>query len=314
MTRKELEIKEKLIIKNIKVLAKELGKTPTKREYLKKYGNPQFENVGGFSTILEKAGFVRNKYNNLSNEDIERVFKEYIKENGVPISHKFPKTLPSYDLVCSRFGSYKEFLNLLGYDTLEKSYTKDEIVKLLQNGIDNGEIRSSLDLCKSGYPVSSTIYKILEVSSWKEVLEVIGRELKCRKGISFKYNYTQDELKKMYLELSKKLNKNVRGASKYDIKEYLGITQDVFQRVFNKSFSELKKEWGFQVKGNNIYTREMILEILQKKIEAKGSYLTLREIVADKDLPALTTIYRIFNTKSLKIIYSDINIEKRGIL
>ena len=146
------------------------------------------------------------------------------------------------------------------------------------------------------------------------MLEVIGRELKCRKGISFKYNYTQDELKNMYLELSKKLNKNVRGASKYDIKKYLGITQDVFQRVFNKSFSELKKEWGFQTRRNNIYTREMILEILQKKIEAKGSYLTLREIVADKDLPALTTIYRIFNTKSLKIIYSDINIEKRGIL
>ena len=47
----------------------------------------------------------------------------------------------------------------------------------------------------------------------------------------------------------------------------------------------------------------MILEILQNKIEAKGSYLTLREIVADNDLPSLTTIYRIFNTKSLKNIY-----------
>ena len=218
------------------------------------------------------------------------------------------------DLICKRFRTYKSFLNSIGYDGFEKNYTKDEIIELLQNGIDNGEIRSSLDLCKSGYPVSSTIYKILEVSSWKEVLEVIGRELKCRKGISFKYNYTQDELKKMYLELSKKLNKNVRGASKYDIKQHLGITQDVFQRVFNKAFKELKIEWGFQARRNNIYTREMILEILQNKIEAKGSYLTLREIVADKDLPALTTIYRIFNTKSLKIIYSDINIEKRGIL
>ena len=314
MTRKELEIKEKLIIKNIKVLAKELGKTPTKRDYLKKYGNPQFENIGGFSFMLEKAGFVRNKHNNLSNEDIKRIFKEYIKKNGVPISHKFIKSLPSYDLVCSRFGSYKNFLNLIGYDTLEKSYTKNEIVKLLQNGIDNGDIKSIIDLSKKGYPVPATIYKILGVASWKETLKSINRELNSNYVKSFKYNYTQDELKKMYLELSKKLNKNVRGASKYDIKEYLGITQDVFQRVFNKSFSELKKEWGFQVKGNNIYTREMILEILQKKIEAKGSYLTLREIVADKDLPALTTIYRIFNTKSLKIIYSDINIEKRGIL
>lgn len=310
----KIEIKEKLIIKNIKVLAKELGKTPTKRDYLKKYGNPQFENIGGFSLMLEKAGYVRNKHNNLNDEDIKRIFKEYIKKNGVPISHKFPKTLPSYDLVCSRFRSYKEFLNLIGYDTLEKSYTKNEIVKLLQNGIDNGDIKSVVDLSKKGYPIPATIYKILGVASWKETLKLINRELNSNYVRSFKYNYTQEELRTMYFDLSKKLNKNVRGASKYDIKKYLGITQDVFQRVFNKAFRELKIEWGFQVRGNSIYTREMILEILQKKIEAKGSYLTLREIVADKDLPALTTIYRIFNTKSLKIIYSDINIEKRGIL
>ena len=303
MTRKELEIKEKLIIKNIKVLAKELGKTPTKRDYLKKYGNPQFENIGGFSLMLEKAGYVRNKHNNLNDEDIKRIFKEYIKKNGVPISHKFPKTLPSYDLVCSRFRSYKEFLNLIGYDTLEKSYTKNEIVKLLQNGIDNGDIKSVVDLSKKGYPIPATIYKILGVASWKETLKLINRELNSNYVRSFKYNYTQEELRTMYFDLSKKLNKNIRGASKYDVKQHLGITQDVFQRVFNKSFSELKKEWGFQVKGNNIYTREMILEILQKKIEAKGSYLTLREIVADNELPSITTIYRIFNTKSLKKIY-----------
>lgn len=303
MTRKEIEIKEKLIIKNIKVLAKELGKTPTKRDYLKKYGNPQFENVGGFSLMLEKAGYVRNKHNNLTDEDIKRIFKEYIKKNGVPISHKFPKTLPSYDLVCSRFRSYKEFLNLIGYDTLEKSYTKNEIVKLLQNGIDNGDIKSIIDLSKKGYPVPATIYKILGVASWKETLKLINRELNSNYVRSFKYNYTQDELKNMYLELSKKLNKNVRGASKYDIKEYLGITQDVFQRVFNKAFRELKMEWGFQVRGNSIYTREMILEILEKKLKEKGSYLTLREIVADNELPSITTIYRIFNTKSLKNIY-----------
>ena len=303
MTRKEIEIKEKLIIKNIKVLAKELGKTPTKRDYLKKYGNPQFENIGGFSLMLEKAGYVRNKHNNLTDEDIKRIFKEYIKKNGVPISHKFPKTLPSYDLVCSRFRSYKEFLNLIGYDTLEKSYTKNEIVKLLQNGIDNGDIKSIIDLSKKGYPVPATIYKILGVASWKETLKLINRELNSNYVRSFKYNYTQDELKNMYLELSKKLNKNVRGASKYDIKEYLGITQDVFQRVFNKAFRELKMEWGFQVRGNSIYTREMILEILEKKLKEKGSYLTLREIVADNELPSITTIYRIFNTKSLKKIY-----------
>lgn len=305
MTKKEIETKKKLLIKNIKLLAQELGKTPTKRDYLKKYGNPQFENVGGFSIILEKAGFIRNKYNNLSNDEIKKIFRNYIKENGVPISHKFPKILPSYDLVCNRFGSYKKFLNSIGYDTLEKNYTKDEIVELLQRGIDRGEIKSIIDLSKKGYPVPATIYKILEVTSWKETLKLIDRDLKSRHGISFKYEYTQDKLKTMYFDLSKKLNKNIQGASKYDIKEYLGITQDVFQRVFNKSFAELKREWGFQIKkGSSIYSKEIIVEFLKNEIEKKGRKLTIREIISNDNLPAITTIYRIFNTKSIKKIYS----------
>lgn len=305
MTKKEIEVKENKIINNIKLLAKELGKTPTRKEYYNKYGNPQFENIGGFSLILEKAGFTRNKHTNLSKKDIKRIFKKYIKENGIPISHKFPKNLPSYDLICDRFGSYKSFLNSIGYDTLEKTYTKNEIIELLQAGIDRGDIKSVIDLAKNSYPVPGTIYKILKVSSWKETLKLIDRELNSNYNRSSKYNYTQKELKTMYLELSKKLNKNIRGASKYDVKEHLGITQDVFQRVFKKSFVELKKEWGFQArKRNSIYTQEMILELLRKKIKEKGRELTIREIISDDELPAMTTIYRIFNTTSLKKIYS----------
>ena len=310
----KIEIKEKLIIKNIKVLAKELGKTPTKRDYLKKYGNPQFENIGGFSLILEKAGFTRNKHNNLSNEDIKNIFIDYIKENGVPISHKFPKNLPSYDLICDRFGSYKKFLKLIGYDTLEKTYTKNEIIELLQTGIDRGDIKSVIDLAKNSYPVPATIYNILGVTGWKETLKLIDRELNSNYNISSKYNYTQEELKTKYFELSKKLSKNIRGASKYDVKEHLGITQDVFQRVFKKSFVELKKEWGFQArKRDSIYTKEIIIELLKNEIEKKGRELTIREIITNDNLPSITTIYRIFNTTSLKDIYSVINIEKRGI-
>ena len=87
-----------------------------------------------------------------------------------------------------------------------------------------------------------------------------------------------------------------------------------FKRVFKKSFIELKKEWGFQARGNNrIYTQEMILELLRKKTKEKGRVLSIREIILDDELPSITTIYRIFNTTSLKDIYSVINIEKRGI-
>lgn len=304
------EIKEKLIIKKIKELAQELEKTPTKRDYLKKYGNPQFENIGGFSKMLEKAGFIRNKYTNLSNEEIKKIFLDYIKENGVPISHKFPKKLPSYDMICDRFGSYKEFLNLIGYDTLEKSYTKEEIIKLLRKGIDNKEIKSIIDLNKNKYPAPATIYKILGVNNWKETLILIERNLKSTYNTNLRYNYTQEELKKVYLDLSNKLNKNIYGASKYDVKEHLGITQDVFQRVFNKTFTELKQEWGFQVIERKKYTKTDISKILNEKIKNKGKNLTLREIICDKDIPALSTLYRIFNTTSIKKIYLEIKIRE----
>lgn len=295
--------KENKIINNIKSLAQELGKTPTRREYFKKFGNPQFENVGGFSLMLEKAGFVRNKYNNLSNEDIKNLFRNYIKKNGIPISYKFPKTLPSYDLVCSRFGSYKKFLNLIGYDTL--SYTKDDIIKLLQKGIDSGEIKSIIDLSKKGYPVPATIYKILGTKGWKDTLKLINRELKSNQNSHFKYNYTQEELKEMYFQLSSSLKKDEYGASKGDIKIYLNITSSVYERVFKKTLVELKEEWGFTTKKTHCkYTKDKILLLLQRKIEKKGNYLTIREIINDKELPAITTIYRIFKTKSLKKIYS----------
>lgn len=307
MTKKEIEIKQQRIIKNIKLLAKELGRTPTRDEYCKKFGNPQFKNIGGFSVMLEKAGFIKNKHNNLSNDEIKNLYIKYIKKNGVPKSKGIPKELPSYNLVCYRFESYKKFLNSLGYNTLEKSYTKDEIIKLLQDGIDNGDIKSIMDLSKKDYPVPVTIYKILGVNSWKETLNLINRKLQSNYSSNSRYNFTKEELKDMYFELSEKLNKTNNGASQQDVKKHLGMTQDVFQRVFKKSFIELKKEWGFEViNRRNCYTKEIIAELLKNKIKEKGKELTTREIIIDEDLPTLSTIYRIFNTKSIKEIYKMI--------
>lgn len=298
--------KIRLITENIKKLAEMLNKVPTKRDYLKHFGNPQFENIGGFSKMLEEAGFIRNRYTNLSDEEIKKFFLDYIKENGIPVSHKFPKILPSYDLVCDRFGSYKEFLNSIGYDTLEKKYTKEEIINILRKGIDTGEIKSIFDLNKKGFPAPSTIYKALGTSSWKETLILINRELNSSYVRKEKYNFSKEELKEMYFDLSKKLNKNIKGASEVDVRKHLGITISVFERAFNKRFLALRKEWGFQVIERNIYTKDNISKILNEKIKDKGRNLTLREIICDKDIPALSTIYRVFHKTSIKKIYIEI--------
>lgn len=306
-TKERTETKKKEIIENIQLMAKELGRSPFRREYLEKFPNPQFEKFGGFSKMLEEAGLIKNRHINLTNEEIKNLFIEYIKKNGIPISHRFPKTLPSYDTICFRFGSYKKFLNSIGYDTLEKTYTKEEIINILKNGIDEGEIKSIIDLNKSKFPSRLTVYKMLGVKNWKETLTLIERNLESNYKKGSKCNYTKTELKQMYLTLSKKLNKK-RGASKYDVRKFLGINQDVFCRVFRKSFVELRQEWGFQqTNRKKIYSKEELKKILKEKVKEKGRNLTAREIIADKDMPSISTFYRTFNTTSIKKIYTEID-------
>lgn len=300
------ESTELKIIKRLQELAKKLEKTPTRREYLAEYGNPEFKNYGGYNTMLVKAGLKVNMHIKLTDDEIKKRFVEYIEKNGVPISKKIPKELPSYDLICSRFGSYKSFLQSIGYDTLLNYWDRDKIIKTLQKGIDSGDIKSSEDLNKKGYPTLTTIREILKVSTWKQALKIADRELFSTHKSRKKYGFTKEELKEMYINLSNKMGKTIKGASKMDVRQELGFSVIVFERAFRKRFSDLKKEWGYEVRKSTAYTQEEIFEILIDKIKKKGSYLTLREITVDKDLPSLVTFHRVFRTGSMKEIYKQL--------
>ena len=298
---------EEKIIYRLKELSRKLNKTPTRKEYIVEYGNPSFEKFGGYNKILEKAGLTVNMYVQLTNEEIQEKFKAYIKKNGIPKSTEIPKNLPSYDLIKLRFGGYKTFLQSIGYDSLLNYWDREKIIKILQEGIDNGEIKSREDLNKKGYPTMSTIKKVLNVSTWRETLVIIDRKLTSNYKFHDRYNFTKEELKEIYDNLSKKLGKIERGASEKDIRKELGFNVGVFESVFKKKFIDLKKEWGYVPRNNPaLYTADELIEILRLKREEKGSNLTIREIIVDKDLPYISTIYRIFNTKSLKEIYKKI--------
>lgn len=298
---------EEKMIYRLKELSRKLNKTPTRKEYVSEYGNPSFEKFGGYNKILEKAGLTVNMYVQLTNEEIQEKFKIYIKKNGIPKSTEIPKNLPSYDLIKIRFGGYKAFLQSIGYDSLLNYWDREKIIKILQAGIDNGEIKSREDLNKKGYPTMSTIKKVLNVSTWKETLVIVDRELVSNYKFHDKYNFTKKELKETYDNLSKKLGKIKRGASEKDIRKELGFNIGVFESTFKKKFIELKKEWGYVPRNSpTFYSADELIEILRIKIKEKGSNLTIREIIVDKDLPNITTIYRVFNTKSLKKIYEKI--------
>lgn len=307
----ETELK---IIENLKRLAEKLNKTPTKREYGKEYGNPGFERYGGYNAMVKKAGLFLNKKIKLSDEEILQIFKEYIEKNGIPTSYKFPKELPSIQLIFSRFGEYKNLLRKLGYDKYVKEYTRESVIKILQDGIDSGKIKAKYDLHKAGYPSLSTIYKLLKTNIWNEVLKIIDREQaeymktktnnKVWKG---RYNFTKEELKEKYITLSKQLSKEKRGASAIDIRKHLGFSENVFYTTFKIPLSELRIEWGYQPYAPQTkYTKEALINILIDYIKKNKRKLKIKEIHADKNLPGIKNFYREFKTRSFKDIYAEI--------
>lgn len=57
-----------------------------------------------------------------------------------------------------------------------KKYTKKQIIKYLQDKIDNKEITSTLFFAKKENISLETVFKRLGVNSWKEVLILIDRK------------------------------------------------------------------------------------------------------------------------------------------
>lgn len=306
---KETELK---IIERLKSLSKKLKKTPTRREYLKEYGNPEFKNYGGYNAMLAKAGLIVNHHVMLTDDEIKSRYIEYIKLHGVPKSNEIPKSLPSYDMICTRFGTYKEFLKSIGYDTYRKEYTKEELIKILQDGIDNGTIKSMFDLNNPAFPTHTCFYKAFGVRTWKEVLIIAGRKLESTFVPHTNYNFTQEELKEKYIELSEKLCKVKTGASSHDVRKYLGFTEVVFFVAFKKRLTELRREWGYTPrKSRKVYTKEIVIEALETQEKKIGRKLTLREITSCKELPALATIYRLFKTTSINKVYEEVEKYKK---
>ena len=67
---KETELK---IIARLQTLAKKLGKTPTRREYITEYGNPEFKNYGGYNAMVIKSGLIVNHHVMLTDEEIKNL-------------------------------------------------------------------------------------------------------------------------------------------------------------------------------------------------------------------------------------------------
>lgn len=245
-------MEKETLIKELKDLYKKYGKVPTRDMYVKEYKKSFYREFGNFRDVLKECGFdVRIIKHNYAKEEIFELYKSYFDLNGVIEAKYLPKSLPSYDLILKYWDKYEILLEELGYEPVNRMfysrYNKEEMIKYLQDKYDEGIFRKMTDLAyKKDLPYFDTVLKILEVNSWKEVVELIDRPLYF-KELTFeknRYSYTDQELIDMYNELSHNLGKEEDGATINDIKAYLNISPTLYYRRFG-SLTNLKRALGY---------------------------------------------------------------------
>lgn len=135
---------EKEIIKNIKELAKKLGKTPSITSYRKEFGNSSDFYKINYNYFVIKAGL---KPNSAHNQDEKRKKKNHLEKKKelkkkflalcdrlqfVPTRDEMDECGISSEVIRYYFGSFKSFLNEIGLTTRTKNF-KSENMAVLEN-------------------------------------------------------------------------------------------------------------------------------------------------------------------------------------
>lgn len=247
-------------------------------------------------------------------ENIEKEINVFIEKNG-----RFPKTrelwkIADHKTIKKLYGNienlYKLFTSYLNKKE-ELSYTKDRLIKYLQEKIDNKEITSTLFFAKKENISLETVFKRLGVNSWKEVLILIDRKNAIKENTE---NLKEKEkIIQFYKELSIKLCKK-NGASVEDIKEHSNYNTFTIAAIFGGMFGlRLAAGYPYIYKKNKIDYTELKKEFkkLYKEI-GEVSEAKLIKILKDRGMPSTNTIKRAFKVVSLKDLYELLDNKKRG--
>ena len=291
-----------------------------------------FKIFGSIKNIRRKAGFeeIVKKGYDFSEEELVQKYIEFSKEMGkekIGASsndiQKQLKTLriPSYQHYRKIFGSIKNLRKKAGFEEIVKrgyGFSEEELIEMYigfskeQGKEETGA--SANDFKKNGkkYGIPSYSYLIYTFKSMGNLKEKAGFKNTYRK----RYNYTEEELINMYIELSKKLEK-YEGASAGDLMKYSRTSKIpsyiYYKNVFG-SMENLRVKAGFEnitkfrilVREKYEFSEEELIQKyieLSKKIEKYGgaSPEDLMKYSRILELPSYTYYKKIFGSmKNLK--------------
>ena len=183
--------------------------------------------------------------------------------------------------------------------------TKEEITKDIQKLVAEGIIRTIYDLNKYDYSYKR-LKKIFGNITWRQM----AKEMKLELHFKAEVNVTNEELIDIYKELSRDLDKDVKGATARDINDNCIYNRGCFELRFG-SIDNLREICGYEFKKREEkWTKEMVLENLIKEYKKRNGNLTAKDLKEIKVLPSQGTIFKKFKvtnfTEVLKIIKTEI--------
>lgn len=257
-------------------------------------------------TIIEQEKIEENReLLNLIREDFYRIRPKGCND----FFKKRDKRIPCLPVLQRKFGgaTYNDILQVAGIDDTNLHYVRrnrEEILIKLRSIIKSNGILPISRIDEFGIS-NGTIVK--EFGSYEEAIKrAVNKEIMVKKLDCVKE--TNEELLKMYIEFSYKIGKRDTGASGVDLNRSNEIYNSGTFIIRFGGMNELRKLAGFipQYNGKIVYLKENITQDLIEKIIIKGNFLTTKEIIEDKELPALATILRYFKTTKLSQVNKEI--------
>lgn len=298
---------KRIVIEDIKILAKKLNKVPTAIEFHKEYGYSACY-YGSYSEFLIEAGLEVNK-NRFDKNKLEQAIKDYIKNNGVYPPKKFVDTLATHTTIRRHYGTVRAFKAMFIQEKKEYNFNNDDLIKFLQEKIDSNELYSTSFFKEKGNITLSFVLNRLKCKNWEEVLELIDR----KEILKQKIEYEKEKIKKEYRELSEKLNLK-SGATIEHIKKYLNYKINKLTYLFG-GLRGLKNECGYsdnKSKARLNYTKvknDMIKLYLEK---GKMTQDKLIKELKKRELASIETVKTAFKVSSIVDLYDILDKKKRG--
>jgi DNA-binding protein H-NS len=247
---------------------------------------------GSWTKALQAAGLKTNEKfaKNYSKEEIIKALQRYAEENDGFLTYDLyrnKKYKPSDTTIRKKFGSWNQALREAGIMTnreVEKWYTEEEVLRILQNVSENGKAITIDEYKKQKIqPNFDTIVALF--GSWNEAIKKAG--LKENSVV-----YTDEEMIKALQKYSQKKGKFT---SLDYVKDRIQPSYPAIQQRFG-SWANAVKNAGIEPTYVYYTDLEILHEIKRCLDETKADYITIADYERLSNHPHSMTIYKRFGS------------------